>query len=110
MGCTIAARADSKTPATARACPAAPWAWADAASRKLEYGTAAAVIATDAGPCQAWPARFGVTDENEEAAVPSSEAYPSHADAAANIGAEPAPENISAELTSGGSTKKLTTV
>src|SRR5271166_312078 len=105
-GCTIAARAASKTPATARACPAAPWA-CDAALRKLAYGAAAAAMAPDAGPCHAWPAKFEVTEENDEAAAPSSEANPSQAVAAASSGVEPAPDNISAELTSGGNTKKL---
>jgi hypothetical protein len=47
---------------------------------------------------------------NEDAAEPNSEANPSQAAAASNIGAEPAPANIRAELISGGITKKLMTV
>ena len=49
----MAASAASNALATARACPAAPEAWAEAAFRNPEYGAAAAVIACDAGPCQA---------------------------------------------------------
>jgi hypothetical protein len=51
-----------------------------------------------------------VVDPNEAAAVLNSEDSPSQADAAASSGAEPAPENIRAELISGGSMKKLMTV
>jgi hypothetical protein len=47
------------------------------------------------------------THENDSAADPNSLASPSQAAAASNIGAEPAPENIRSELTSGGNTKKL---
>ena len=46
-------------------------------------------------------------DENDDAADPSSEANRSQAAAAFNIGAEPAPENIRAELVSGGNTEKF---
>ena len=52
-GCTVAAAAASNALATARACPAAPEACAAASFRHPEYGVAAAVIACDAGPCQA---------------------------------------------------------
>jgi hypothetical protein len=106
-GCTVAAWAPSKALATACACAAAALAWVAAVFRKLAYGAAAAVIADEAAPCQAWPARFEVTEPNEEAAELSSEDNPSQAAAAASIGAEPAPENIRAELISGGITKKL---
>jgi len=68
---------------------------------------AAAIIAADAGPCQAWPVNLEVTDVNDDAAVASSEARPSQAAAASSIGADPAPTNIRSELISGGSTKKL---
>jgi hypothetical protein len=47
---------------------------------------------------------------NDDAAEPSSEAKPSQATAASNIGAEPAPACISAEVISGGATRKLMTV
>lgn len=57
-------------------------------------------------PLHAWPANSEVTAENESAAAPSSAASPFHAAAASNIGPEPAPENINAELTSGGNPKK----
>jgi len=50
-----------------------------------------------------------VTDENDDAADPNSEANASQAAAAFNIGAEPAPENIRAELTSGANTEKFIT-
>ncbi len=48
-----------------------------------------------------------VTDPNAAAADPNSSANPAHAAAAANIGAEPAPQNIRNELTSGGNTEKF---
>ena len=50
-----------------------------------------------------------MTDENDDAADPNSEANPSQAAAAFNIGAEPAPENIRAELISGANTEKFIT-
>ena len=43
----------------------------------------------------------------DEAALPNSEANPSHAEAACSIGAEPAPENTLSELISGGNVMKL---
>lgn len=55
-------------------------------------------------PCQDEPAKPVVTEENQAAAESSSPASPSQAAAAANIGSEPAPAYIRAELTSGGST------
>ncbi len=64
-------------------------------------------MAADAGPCQACAANPEVTDENESAAEPSSLASPSQAVAAANIGLDPAPLNISEELISGGKTEKF---
>ncbi len=64
-GCTVAANADSKALATAWAPAAAPDAWAAAALNHPEYGTAAAVIAAAAGPRQAPPTKFDVTDEND---------------------------------------------
>jgi hypothetical protein len=51
--------------------------------------------------------RPDVTDTNDSAAAPNSDANPSHATAAANIGPEPAPENIRKELISGGNTEKF---
>src|SRR5271166_2347973 len=110
IGCTVAACAASNALATARACPAAPDACAAAALSHSVYGAAAAIIAADAAPCHACPASPDVTEPNDEAAPPSSEANPSQAAAASNIGAEPAPANISKELISGGNTIKLITV
>jgi len=46
-----------------------------------------------------------VSEENDEAAEPNSEANESQAPAASNIGADPTPENILAELISGGNTE-----
>jgi hypothetical protein len=74
---------------------------------QFAYGAAAAVIAADAGPCHACPVNPDVTDENDDAADPNSEANPSQAAAALNMGAEPAPENIRAELISGANTEKF---
>ncbi|BBX97934.1 hypothetical protein MLAC_32280 [Mycobacterium lacus] len=71
------------------------------------YGTAAAAIAIDAGPCHDEPASTEISDENEPAAEPNSAANPSQADAASSIGPEPAPLYISAEFTSGGATTKF---
>jgi hypothetical protein len=48
-----------------------------------------------------------VTLENDDAAEDNSSANPFQAAAAANMGAEPAPENIRAELTSGANTEKF---
>jgi hypothetical protein len=64
-------------------------------------------MAVDAGPCQVPATKPEVIDEKDCAADPNSAAKPSHADAAANIGAEPAPAYIKSELISGGNTKKL---
>jgi hypothetical protein len=108
-GCTVAANADSKIPATALACAAAPDALAAAVLNHPVYGAAAAVMAADAGPCHDALASPDVTDPNEAAAEPNSPARPSQAAAADSIGAEPAPENISEELISGGSTEKFIT-
>ena len=105
-----AARAASNALATACAWLAAPWAWVEAAFKNPAYGTAAAVIACDAGPCHDWPASPEVTAENEDAAEPNSADNPSQAAAASSIGAEPAPLNISRELISGGNIGKLTII
>jgi hypothetical protein len=80
-----------------------------AASNQLVYGPAAAAIDTEAGPCQAAAARSEVTALNAVAVEFNSAPIPSQADAAASIGPEPAPENISAEFISGGNTKKFIT-
>jgi hypothetical protein len=58
-------------------------------------------------PCHDDPVRPDVTNENEDAATPSSVASPSHAAAACRIGSKPAPKSNRAELISGGSTAKL---
>jgi hypothetical protein len=106
-GWTVAARAASNALATACACPAVPVARAAASLRNRVYGAAAAVIAADAGPCHAWPVNPDVIAENDDAAEDNSSANPFQAAAAANMGAEPAPENIRAELTSGDNTEKF---
>lgn len=103
----VGAWAASKALTTARACEAAAVACAAAEFSHPVYGAAAAAIAADAWPCQASPANPDVTDPNDDAAVPSSEANPSQADAASSIGADPAPTNSSKELISGGNTMKL---
>src|SRR6185312_16320697 len=66
-------------------------------------------MAAAAAPCHAASVSPDVTDPNELAAVPSSPANPSQAAAADSIGPAPAPRWISAELTSGGNTKKFMT-
>src|SRR5258708_3739086 len=106
-GCTVAAKADSNSLATAWACVAAPEACVAAALNHPAYGAAAAAMAWDAGPCHPWAANPEVTEENDSAAESSSEASPFQAAAAESIGAEPAPENINHELTSGGNVMKL---
>ncbi|BCI87994.1 hypothetical protein NIIDMKKI_32000 [Mycobacterium kansasii] len=103
----MAAKADSNAPATAWACAQAPTDWDAAVLNQPAYGAAAASIAVDAGPCHAWAARPEVIEENDSAAESSSDANAFQAAAASNIGAEPAPENIRAELISGGNTKKF---
>lgn len=50
-----------------------------------------------------------MTEENDDAADPSSAANASHAAAAPNMGAAPAPANIRAELISGANTEKFMT-
>jgi hypothetical protein len=69
----------------------------------------ASAIETEAGPCQASTARSEVTELNAFAAELNSAPIPSQAAAAANIGPDPGPANTSAELTSGGNTKKFIT-
>src|SRR5262249_43819473 len=95
--------------AAARACPAAPSAWAAAALSHPTYGAAAAAIAAAAGPCHTAPASPDVTDPKEPAAEPSSAANPSQAVAVASIGPDPAPRYMRAELISGGKTRKFIT-
>ncbi len=109
VGCTVADTAASNADAAARACPAAPCAWAPAADSHPTYGEATPAIATAAGPCHAAPANPDVTDPKEPAAEPNSPASPSQAAAASKIGPGPAPKYTRAELISGGNTKKLTT-
>ncbi len=89
---------------------AAPAAWVDAALNNCAYGVATAFIAAEAAPCHASLTKPEVTDENDDAAVPSSEARPSQAAAASSIGADPAPENIKDELISGGNIAKFVMV
>ncbi|CAM4206520.1 hypothetical protein MB901379_03949 [Mycobacterium basiliense] len=71
------------------------------------YGAAAASIALAAGPCHACAANPEVSEENDCAAESSSEANVFQPTAASNMGVDPAPANIRAELISGGNTKKL---
>ncbi|BBX62340.1 hypothetical protein MSAS_15140 [Mycobacterium saskatchewanense] len=59
-------------------------------------------MANDAGPAQGPLVNPVTTELNDDAAAARSAASPSHAAAAANIGPEPAPPNINAELISGG--------
>ncbi|RFZ37359.1 hypothetical protein DAVIS_03907 [Mycobacterium marinum] len=106
-GCTVAATADSNAPTTASACADALDAWVAAVFNHPAYGAAAASIALAAGPCQAWAANSAVVEENDCAAASSSEAKAFQAAEASNMGAEPAPANINAELISGGNAKKL---
>src|ERR1700712_3718333 len=104
----MAALAASKALATALADPDAPTARAEGVCRNAVYGAAAADIASAAGPCQACPARFEVTEEKEFAAELNSSASPDQAAEACSRGVEPAPRNIRKELISGGSTEKFT--
>ncbi|CFE40960.1 Uncharacterised protein [Mycobacterium tuberculosis] len=106
-GCTVAASASSNTDTAARARPAAPSAWAADVLSHPMYDAAASTIAADADPCHHPTTNPDVTDPNDIAAQCSSEARSSQAAAAANIGADPAPANTLAELTSGGSTAKF---
>jgi hypothetical protein len=94
-------------PATPRACPAAGLDGAAAMRSHRPYGAAVAAIA--AGPCHVSPVTPDVTDANDPAAEPSSSASPSQVLAAVPRGAEPAPEYICAEFTSGGNSEKFTT-
>ncbi|ORW98513.1 hypothetical protein AWC27_03800 [Mycobacterium szulgai] len=90
IGGRVAALAASNTLTTARACPAASAACAADALSQLTYGAAADVIAAAAGPRHAWPTSSEVTEPNEAAAEPSSEASPSQATAASSNGPDPA--------------------
>ena len=51
--------------------------WVAAAPSHAAYGAAAAIIASDDGPCHDWPAKREVTDPNELAADHNSAASPS---------------------------------
>jgi hypothetical protein len=73
------------------------------------YGTAAAAIAADAGPCHSSSVNPDNTALYDNAVDRNSAATDFHADAATSKGPEPAPEYIRAELTSGGNTPKSTT-
>ena len=101
-GCTVAARAASNTLATARACPAAPELGPRPRSENPHTGRPRPPSPPTPDPATPGPANPEVTDENDDAADPNSEANPSQAAAASSIGAEPAPVNISTELISGG--------
>ncbi|GFG92439.1 hypothetical protein MBOU_44810 [Mycobacterium bourgelatii] len=107
-GCTTIDRADSNADTTTRACDAASSAAIPAALNHAAYGEAAAAIAPDAGPCQAPLTKPEVTDSKNDDAELNSAARPSHADATAVIGAEPAPSSKFRELISGGKVRKLT--
>lgn len=72
-----------------------------------EYGAAAAAIAVDAAPCHDVCRISDVTELNDSAADANSAASPSQARAAANIGPDPAPEKICAEVISGGKIEKF---
>jgi hypothetical protein len=63
-------------------------------------------MAVDDAPCHDPLARSDVTKENDDADDANSPASPSHAAAAASSGPGPGPEEISAELTSGGNHAK----
>jgi hypothetical protein len=67
---------------------------------------AAAAIATEDGPAHDPTVKLWIVDPYEAAADCKSEANASQAAEAANIGPEPAPAYIRAELTSGGSAPK----
>jgi hypothetical protein len=58
----------------------------------------------DAGPCHPSLVNAVSSDPYDAAVECNSAASPFHADAVANIGLEPAPEYIRAELTSAGNT------
>ncbi len=74
------------------------------------YGDAAAAIDIDAGPVHGPVVNAASTDSNDDADAHKSAASPSHAEAAANNGPEPAPANMRAELISGGSHEKPKTI
>ena len=63
-------------------------------------------MAADAGPVHGPLASVAITESNDDADAPRSAASASHAADAANNGPAPAPAYISAELISGGNTKK----
>ncbi|BBC67743.1 hypothetical protein NJB1907f44_34070 [Mycobacterium marinum] len=85
---------------------AADSAWPAAALSQPTYGAAAAAIDTDAGPDQDPLDSPETTESNDDADAYRSCANPSQADAAANSGPEPAPENIRVEFISGGNQAK----
>jgi hypothetical protein len=70
------------------------------------YGVAAAAIDADAGPYHSSPVSAESTEPYDNAVARNSAANPFHADAAASIGPEPAPEYMRAELISGGHVAK----
>ncbi len=106
-GCTMATRTASNSAAMLLACAADCPACDAAALSHPAYGAAAAAIALAAAPCHEPLTKPDVTVSKDAAADANSSAKPSQAAAAASIGSDPAPENINAELISGGSTKKL---
>jgi len=99
---TVPANADSNAVAAARAWAAAASACPAAALNHATYGVAAAAIDSDAGPDHGPLVNPVTTESNDDAAPAKSVASPCQADAATNSGPEPAPANISAELSSGG--------
>lgn len=83
------------------------WAWAAAAASHPRYGATAAAIAADDGPSHDSPTRPDVTELKEAAAEANSIASWSQATAAADMGSDPAPPNMRAELISGGNVEKF---
>ena len=81
-------------------------ACAAAALSQLTYLLATHIMAVDDAPCHDPLARSAVTEENDDADDANSPASPSHASAAASSGPGPGPEEINAELTSGGNHAK----
>ncbi len=106
-GCTIAARTASNSVTRAAAWVADRWAWAAAAASHPRYGATAAAIAADDGPSHDSPTRPDVTELKEAAAEANSIASWSQATAAADMGSDPAPPNMRAELISGGNVEKF---
>ncbi|GAB7145689.1 hypothetical protein LRC484719_42910 [Mycobacterium riyadhense] len=105
-GGTVAANAASYAAADAMACTPACSAAAPVYVNQAMYGWAAAAAESDAGPSHSWPVSSDITASKEVAVELSSTAKPFHAAAADSSGPAPAPEYISAELTSGGNAAK----